>query len=128
MTDNATTPLPHAASVIFAWVWDALPYSLMRSRVVEISDIFANDPMKVAFIQDQHVIQAFPPHAANEPLTYGVRLGGSHRYPQHSYPTISCHTVETLPVLAIVVSYQKSRPFLIRRRFSHLLCYPEVTR
>jgi hypothetical protein len=40
----------------------------MRTRVVEVRDIFADDAVKMSFTQNEDMIQAFAPHTANEPL------------------------------------------------------------
>lgn len=121
MLDNVPTPLAHSVLVIFAWVWNALADPLMRSRAVEVVCIFADGPLQMAFVQDQHMIQTFPPHAADEALAYCVGFRRSDWRPQHFYPTVLCHTVETLPILPVVVTNQKAWPFFIGRGFSHLL-------
>jgi hypothetical protein len=128
MTDYSIRTLLYPKLNLVAWVWDALVYPLMRPRVIEVFNIFADCSMEMAIVQDQHVIQALASHTANEPLTNRIGFRRSHWRPQHLYPPVFCHTIEALPVLAIVVSYQETRAFFIGRGRSYLLRYPEITR
>jgi hypothetical protein len=85
---------PFPASVIFAWVWNALPYPLMRPDAIEVVNIFADNTIRMTFIQDQQVIQAFTSHAANKSLTAGV-ISVFHTTSMLDllFPTLLCTTV-----------------------------------
>jgi hypothetical protein len=48
---------------------DSLPNSLVRSRMVEVPLILSHHPVQVPLTQDQEMVEAFSPHAAQEPLT-----------------------------------------------------------
>ena len=69
MPDNAPTPLSHSVLGIFAWVWDALAFPLMQSCAVELVNIFADDPLQMAFIHNHHMNRL---HMA---FAFGARTG-----------------------------------------------------
>jgi len=47
--------------------------ALMRAGVVEVAAVFDEGLVQVLFTEHQDLIQALPPHAAEEALAHGVR-------------------------------------------------------
>ena len=82
--------LSYSAHIFFPRVRNALVDPLVRSRVIEIGDILTDEPIQLSLAHDQHVIQAFASHTANEPLTDGIGFWSSHRCPTQSPP--AAHT------------------------------------
>jgi hypothetical protein len=54
---------------------DALVPALVRSGLVEIGLILLHGPIEMALIEDEEVVQAFPPHTAQESLANGIGFG-----------------------------------------------------
>src|SRR5215210_596973 len=88
-------------------MWDSLAQPLMWASRVVILDILLKRRMQMPLPEDQHVVQAFSPYAAQEPLTVDVRLGRPVRRPQHLYASGFSNLGETCPILAIVVPDQE---------------------
>jgi hypothetical protein len=47
----------------------------MRARLVVVSDVLPEDSLKVAFAEDQDVVQALPSYGLHKTLDIGVSLG-----------------------------------------------------
>jgi len=56
-------------TVLSEAIRDLLPDALMGSGSVVVLNIGLHDTMQLAAMQNEHVVQAFPPQAANEALT-----------------------------------------------------------
>src|SRR5215472_6216352 len=76
----------------------------MRAPVVEIADILGQDPLQMALIEDEHVIQAVASHGPDPALCYGVgsrrsewcaNLGNTNI----AHPTIECGTITAVAVM-----------------------------
>jgi len=119
---------PLGVPIIYPRVWYALTDTLVRSCVIEVGHIVANDPVHMALTQNQYMIQTFPSHAANEPLTYRVSFRRTHRGSDYLNLSILSHLGETLAILLVIVADQKPRSFGIRRCFPDLLSDPDITR
>ena len=50
-------------------IGDLLPDALMGSGAVVVFDVLLHNKMQLMAMENEHVIQAFPPQAANEALT-----------------------------------------------------------
>ena len=59
----------------FAAIGHPLPQALMRPRGVEVRDVLPEDPAQLGLAQDEHLVQALAPHAAQEPRAGGVLPG-----------------------------------------------------
>src|SRR5207302_137696 len=103
-----------------------LPEPLVWPRRVEIGHLFAQDAPQVPFAQEQDVIQAFAPHAAEEALTGGVRPRCPDGSGQHPDPATRRDAVEARPVLPVVVADQEARLRAERRRLAQLLGDPGI--
>jgi len=47
----------------------------MRALLVVVADVLPEDSLKVAFAEDQDVVQALPPDGPHEALGKGICLG-----------------------------------------------------
>lgn len=63
--------------------------------MAKIRHILADDPTQVPVAQNDHVIEAFTPDAANETLTSRVGFRCLPRRPQHLDPPVLSHTSST---------------------------------
>ncbi len=84
--------------------------------------------MQVLLAKDQHVVQAFPPHTSQEPLTEGVGSWCSVRRSQHLDAACLSNFSEPVAKLAVVVSYQELWCLSKWRLFSKLLSHPHASR
>jgi hypothetical protein len=53
-------------------IWDLLSDALMRSGLIEVLDIGAQDAMKLLLLQDEQVIETLATHAAQKTFTDGI--------------------------------------------------------
>src|SRR5262245_5098875 len=76
----------------------------MRARVVETADILCQDPLQMAVIEDEQVIQAVASHGPDPTLCNGVgsrrsewraNLGNTNS----AHPTIECGTITAVAVM-----------------------------
>ena len=79
-------------------------------------------------MQDQEVIKAFSPDAAQKALTDGICSWSLIRRSKHFDATGCCHTCKTRPAFAIVIPNQIPGSFPIRSRLSQLLGHPAIGR
>jgi len=95
--------------------------------MIEIGDILANQTMQMSLLQDEHVIQTFSPDTAHEAFTDCVGFRSTHwRSDDLDSPPVR-DLCETLPVLAVIISNEKTGSFIVRRCVSYLLGNPEIT-
>jgi hypothetical protein len=127
ITDYPLVPSPYSADILFMWNWNTLVEPLMRSSMIEIGDILANETIQMALPQDQHVIQTLSPHTTNEALTNRIRFGCSHRRSYDLDAPPLGYLCETLPILAVIVSDEKTWSFIVGCCFSYPLGNPEIT-
>src|SRR5215831_86085 len=81
-----------------------LPQRSMRAPVVEIADIFGQDLLQMALIEDEHVVQALGSDGPHPALGYGI---GSRRSEWRAnlgntniaHPTMECGAVTTVAVM-----------------------------
>ncbi len=57
---------------------DTLIDALMRSRMIEVLDVFVQDAPQVGLAHEQDVVQALAAQAADQPLADGVRVRRTH--------------------------------------------------
>ncbi len=95
--------------------------ALMRTRVIEVTNVRGDLASQMAFTHDHDVIQQFSPDAANEALAHCIRFGHSKRCLDHLDAGSGCHTFEAVAILAIIVADEKTRSFTKRRGFAKLL-------
>ena len=67
-------------------IGDGLPDPLVRPRGVEVRHVLAQHAPQVRLAQDEDVVQALPPHAAEEALAGGVRPRCADGRAQHRDP------------------------------------------
>ncbi len=98
----------------------------MWPGAVEIRHIRAEYAPQVRLAQDEHVVQAFPSHAAQEALAGRVGPRGGDGRAQHADPARRGQVVETWPVLAVVVADKESGGLPEGRGLAQLLRGPGV--
>jgi hypothetical protein len=79
-------------------------------------------------MQDQEMIEALTPYAAEEPLTDSIRARGVRRSFQNLDVTRLRNPSEAHPKLAIVITDEILRPHTKSSGFPKLLCSPSVSR
>jgi hypothetical protein len=108
---------------------DTLSQALVRPRLVEVlMGVLLEHPTKVRLVQDDDVVQALAPDAAQIPLADGVHI----RTPGWDADDFDAgslsHRSEVPAELAVVVADQEPRPFAEGRRLAKLLRRPSVAR
>ena len=97
----------------------------MGAPVVEIADILGQDPLQMALIEDEHVVQALGSDGPHPALGYGI---GSRRSEWRAnlgntniaHPTIECGAVTTVAVM----NEKSWRLAIPSAAFDHLLSRP----
>ena len=93
----------------------------MGPRGVEVGDVFAQDAPQMARAQDQDMVQALAPHAAEEALAGRVLLGLTIGRAQLADASRRRDTSEGWPVLAVAIADEVARPLVERRGLAQLL-------
>ena len=96
--------------------------------MVEVGHVLLEHTAKMLFAEDQDVIKAFAPDAAQQSFTDGVRPWCSDRRAQHLNPASDRYGVEMRTVLRVVVADQVRGRFAEGRRLPELLRNPGVGR
>jgi len=78
---------------------DPLRQALVRSVAVEVPDILAENASQVRLAQDEEMIQAFPPHAAQEPLARRVLSGARYAVRSSMMPLAVATRANATPYL-----------------------------
>src|SRR5262249_56477683 len=84
--------------------------------VVEIADIFGQDPLQMALIEDEHVIQAVASHGPDPALGYGIGSRRSEWCANLGNTNIAHPTMECGAVTAVSIMNEKSWLVSIPRR------------
>lgn len=113
---------------LFCWAGDLLVDALVRSGMVEIDLILLHDLAQMLLAQDEEEVEAFPPHAAQKPLTDGVGLRRLIGCGENLNSTPIRHPGEGVPILVVVIANQETRPLAEGRRLPQLLGHPVITR
>jgi hypothetical protein len=87
-------------------VWKLLLDALMWSGLIEVHYICVEETVELLLMQDQEVIKAFSPDAAQKALTDGICSWSLIRRSKHFDATGCCHTCKTRPEFAIVIPNQ----------------------
>src|SRR5262249_12296425 len=106
----------------------ALADSLVGPAAVEVAGVLRQDASQVPLPEDQDVVHALAPDAAEEAFADGVGARRADRRPDHLYPARSGEAVELGPVLGVVVVDQEARSGPLRRRLAQLLRRPRPGR
>ncbi len=74
---------------------DKLTERLVWAGLVEVAAVLAQHIARLLIVQDQHVIEAFPAHAAQKPFACGIRFDARGRDPRRrgrpvSLPSTPC--------------------------------------
>src|SRR5215831_187036 len=102
-----------------------LPQRSMRAPVVEIADIFGQDLLQMALIEDEHVVQALGSDGPHPALRYGVGSRRSERRANLGDTNIAHPTMECGAVTAVAVTNEKSwRLAIPSAAFDHSLSRP----
>ena len=97
----------------------------MRAPVVEIADIFGQDLLQMALIDDEHVVEALGPDGSHPAFGYGVGSRRSEWCANLGNTNIAHPTIECGTVTAVAVMNEKSwRPAIPSAAFDHLLSGP----
>ncbi len=98
----------------------------MRPGAVEVRDVLPEDTSEMGLPQDEDMVQALAPHAAQEPLAGGVLPGRAIRRAQLLDARGGGDAGEGRAVRAVVVAEQVARPLAERRRLAQLLGDPRI--
>ena len=96
----------------------------MGSGSVVIIEIRNKDPFQMPFIQGDHVVQAFAPHAADQAFHIWILPRTSWRRDDLVHAHRHHRRAERLPVSAIPIAEQIPRRRVPWKGFAHLLCHP----
>src|SRR5215471_12374427 len=97
----------------------------MRAPVVEIADIFGQDLLQMALIEDEHVVQALGSDGSHPALGYGIGSRRSEWRANLGNTNIAHPTMECGAVTAVAVMNEKSwRLAIPSAAFDHLLSRP----
>ena len=107
--------------------WNALVNALMRSGLVEISDIFGYDAPEMALAQNEHVVQAFASQTTEKALAKCVRARGFYRCFQDFNICSISHMLKPLAKFLIIISNEKTWSSTKRCGFAQLLGDPGVS-
>ncbi len=105
---------------------DRLAEPLVWPGAVAVPAIRAEDAPQVGLAADEEVVQALPPHAAEEALAGGVRPRGADGRAQHADPARGGEMVEARSVLGVIIADEQARPLVERRGLAPLLGDPGV--
>ena len=120
---------PLAALGIPGWrLWERLAKALVWPRPIEVHDIFAPHAGEVALAEDEQVVQAFRPHAAQEALAGGIRPRRADRSAQDRDAAGRGDAGEGRPEFAVVVADQVAWVLSERGGLAQLLRHPGVGR
>lgn len=98
----------------------------MRSGLIEVHRICIEKPGELLLLEDEEVIQAFSPHAAQKTFTDCIRLGSSIRRPKDLDAAGCCYTCKILAEFADIIPDEIIWCLPIRCCFSELLCHPRI--
>src|SRR5215831_14056921 len=94
----------------------------MRAPVVEIADTLGQDPLQMALIEDENMVQALGPDGSHPALGYGVGSRRSEWRANLGNTNIAHPTMECGAVTAVAVMNEKSwRLAIPSAAFDHLL-------
>src|SRR5689334_3690668 len=97
----------------------------MRAPVIKITDIFGQDLLQMALIEDEHVVQALGSDGSHPALGYGVGSRRSEWCANLGNTNIAHPTIECGTVTAVAVMNKKSwRLAIPSAAFDHLLSRP----
>src|SRR5262249_60593597 len=117
-----------SASMRRACSWSAgrqLSQRPMRAPVVEIADIFGQDLLQMALIEDEHVVQALGSDGSHPALGYGIGSRRSEWRANLGNTNIAHPTMECGAVTAVAVMNEKSwRVAIPSAAFDHFLSRP----
>jgi len=100
----------------------------MRPGFVTARRIRPEHAPQLFFVQDEEVVEAHAPNAADKPLADGVRVGCSNGCAQHLDAAPRRDTGERRPIPGVVVADRDARRPTERRGLAHLLGDPGVGR
>ncbi len=96
----------------------------MRSGSVVVFEVRNKDPSQMSFIQDDHMVQAFAPHAADQAFRIRILPRASWRRDDLLHADRHHGRAERLPVCAVPVADQIPRRRVPRKGLAYLLCHP----
>src|SRR5262249_22206176 len=101
----------------------------MRAPVVEIADILGQDPLQMALIEDEHVVQALGSDGPHPALGDGIGSRRSERCANLGNTNIAHPTIECGTITAVAVMNEKSwRLAIPGTEFGNLLSRPRCGR
>ncbi len=98
----------------------------MRSRLIEVDDVFLEHVAEVLFPEDQDVIEAFASDAPDQPLADRVGPRRLHGGSQYLNPAARGNGGEVWTVLGIVVTNEILRRRTERRGLAQVLGNPGI--
>jgi len=100
----------------------------MRPGSVKVVRIRVEHAVKLLLMQNEQMIEALTPYTAEESLTDGIRSRGVIRSFKNLNVTCLRNPREVLPKLAIIITDEVFRPFIIGGGEPSLLCGPSIGR
>ncbi len=99
----------------------------MWSSLIKIYAIGTQNASKLLLPEDQEMIQAFSPHAAQKAFANGIGLRGPIRGSKDPDAACCGHSCKVLPECAIIIPDQTGWGLPIWRRLAQLLCDPGIS-
>src|SRR5207247_8117481 len=90
----------------------------MWSSLIEVHNVCLEETIKLLFMHNQEVIQAFSPHAPKKAFTDSIRSRSPVRCSKHWDATRDSHTCNTRPEFAVIIPTQIAWFCAIRSRVS----------
>jgi transposase len=107
---------------------DRLLNALVWPRRVKVCAVRPEHAAQLALVQDEQVVEARAPDAAEEPLADGIGARGPHGRPQHLAAAPRRDARELRAKRGVVVTDQEARPRAEGRCLTQVLCDPGVGR
>ncbi len=98
----------------------------MWPSLIVVHDIGFQETVEVFLLQDQEMIQAFPPHASQKSFTDGIGSWRPIGRSKHVDTACCCHACKMLPEFAIIIPDQILWGLFIRRGLPQLLRDPGI--
>jgi len=87
--------------------WDLLGVSLVRTMAVVVPHIGPKNPLQMAPIYDQEVVEALRPDRSHEPLGVGIGIRGAKRRSEYPSASVSEDSVEARDILGVSVTEEE---------------------
>jgi hypothetical protein len=124
--DRSDTDRACLAPILLEWIGDPLLQALVGAVAVEVGRVFGQDAPQVRLAQHEQVVQALPPHAAEEPLADRVFFGCAVRRVHEFDARRLGHASKDRPIFAVIIDDEMLRMQAERRGLAQLLGDPGI--